>query len=326
MATKPAAFSLLCSKFFSLFQSSATAAPKKNLLFDQLSPLPSEILQIILQHVGQPARTSLVNSVWKDLSRTSAMYVKLFQQYAGYPALRPFLPPALPSPPRLIAEARQVYDKVAQALNASLIASNRSNETQLDVDQVAVLEAQTDLLDPEFLAQLIKLRDLLLCYSSLVRFRVVVGMPRLDLKDLDIVSATAAMEKDTRENASAYSHITTLDLSHRGLTYLTPCIGQLSNLTSLDIRGCRLTTMPDSMKNLSALREVALDQHSLPWGEIQKLCRQLPTLRIVAAPSGSHETIGKWLEKEFPQLQTSVIDEETCDIEIDLRKDPSFLG
>ena len=56
---------------------------------------------------------------------------------------------------------------------------------------------------------------------------------------------------------------TTLDLSGKGLKYLSPGIGDLAGLTRLNLRANQLTELPPEIGNLTSLKELNLTDNQL---------------------------------------------------------------
>ncbi len=254
--------------------------------------LPKQILEQILDLVGDLARIALVNRNFKEQSKCS--YPALLGHYAGYPCLAELLPSEL-------LPAQQV-----QAIYSRILREARSCGITTETVEPALLP-----LAPQRLAKireltLHRLEDKFHIYRAIfVRVDPLFGEA---FDQMRIQSVIKLSEKDLESRQELYSsHPTELELGNRHLTHLPPHIGQLKALGNLNLRHNDLTVLPVAMKSLTKLATLFLNGNPLSPESVKDICQSLPRLQTVVIDNEQPELL-EMFQTHFPQLELRIVE------------------
>jgi Leucine-rich repeat (LRR) protein len=87
-------------------------------------------------------------------------------------------------------------------------------------------------------------------------------------------------QKSLPSEVGQLTNLTELDLDYNELTSLPPEIGQLINLTELDLRGNELTSLPLEITQLTQLKRLDLKHNNFSKAERKRIRKRLPNCKI----------------------------------------------
>ncbi len=255
--------------------------------------LPLETLQSILDLVGDPTCTARVSRSFRAAS--NHYYKILFSQYAKHrlTELLPFeiydLPPA--------EKVRFIYTEVTE----------EAKSCGIDIKTVAPKLCRLDPL------RLFKIAKMSLSHleSKATFIRATVNQTRRSniemLNGMPLVYAFTWCEQGLEnQDPNFVMPLKMLDLGDLRLKHLPPQIGNLVELQALNLRNNHLTTLPAEMKSLKKIRLLGLDRNPLsPWSVLQ-VCKNLPSLRMVALSEGQ-QPLREMFELYFPHVRLKVL-------------------
>ncbi|HEY5234767.1 MAG TPA: hypothetical protein VIJ14_01205 [Rhabdochlamydiaceae bacterium] len=253
--------------------------------------LPREILENILDLVGDPARTALVNRNFQEQSQHS--YQVLLEQSADYPCLA-----------ELIPSERQPAQKV-QAIYLFIRGEARS----CGIDPL-VIEPNLLPLAPQRLARireltLPRLQDKFHVYRAV--FQRINPQFGQTFDQMTLQGVIELSEKSLGSRAELYSsRPTQLDLGSRHLSYLPAHIGCLNALDDLNLHHNNLKALPSEMKFLIKLRTLALNGNPLSPENVKEVCLTLPRLKTVVVDNEQPDLL-EMFQTHFPNLQLRVV-------------------
>ena len=256
-----------------------------------LPSLPGELLENILDLVGDPARTALVNQNFDEHSQHS--YKVLLGQYAGYPCL-----------PQLLPLELQPAQKV-QAIYLFILREARNGGITPQTVEPNLLP-----LAPERLAKireltLPRLRDKFYVYKAV--FHQIDPQFCQTFNQMTMQSVIELSENSLETDEELYSsRPTELDLESRHLTHLPPHIGRLKALQYLNLHHNNLTVLPDEIKSLTNLATLHLNGNPLSPQNVKDICQSLPRLKTVVVDN-EQPCLIEMLQTHFPQLQLRVV-------------------
>jgi hypothetical protein len=253
--------------------------------------LPGELLEIILNLVADPARTSLVSREFRRQSQRS--YTLLLKEYATHPSLANLLPPG------------GAPTQIVQRLFLLIIREAKSCGIPINTIERGLLP-----LAPQRLA---RIRELTLprLDDKYFFYRTVFQQINTQLaQTFDQMARENVFELSERSLGSRVemlsSRPTKLNLGNHHLSYLPSLIRSLRALRELNLHHNNLTELPAEMSALTKLTTLALNRNPLSPENVRQVCLTLPKLRTVVIDNEQPALI-EMFKTHFPNLQVQVI-------------------
>jgi hypothetical protein len=256
--------------------------------------LPGELLEKILDLVGDPTLTVRVNKHFQ--SQSSHVYKVLLKQYAAQPSLTDLIPlPPLKRALQPLEKVRMIY----------LTVTKEVKNCQIDL---AALEPKLPPLAPSRLMAIRKLiqdrlRDKASFYRAIFdELAQNVGQSLARKKTHEVIKiAENSIDRFSEIFEVAYM----LDLKNLHLTHLPPQIGYLKDLVNLNLNNNRLTFLPIEMKALTSLMTLQMRGNPLSKESVKDICSSLPRLKNVVIDSEQPNLV-EMFRTSFPHLNVTV--------------------
>ena len=256
--------------------------------------LPVELLESILDLVGDPTLTARVNKNFQIHS--SHAYKVLLKQYANTPSLTDLIPlPPLKRTLEPVEKVRMIYLAITKDVK----------NCQIDL---AVLEPKLPPLAPSRLLAIRKLtqdrlRDKASFYKAIFdELAQNVGHVLARRKTHEVIKFA---ENSIRNFSEIFEIAYMLDLRNLDLTHIPPQIEYLKDLVSLNLNNNRLTFLPPEMKSLTALMTLQMRGNPLTTASVKDICSSLPRLKNVTIDSEQPNLV-ELFKTSFPHLNVTV--------------------